>query len=86
MDTLLLPMRVSFRRILGRRGPFLADTLPLLSFQLPWQMLCHRGRRVLSLADALPPLLLEACLIAFAVPLLYRLPRCCCLYVIGSVC
>jgi hypothetical protein len=36
-------------------------------------------------ADTLSPMLLEACLVAFAVPLHCWLPMCCCLHVLGLV-
>lgn len=76
---------LQFRQILGRRGLFsskyfaaivilapLVDTLPLTLLGLPQ-------------ADTLPPLLLEARLVTFAVSLQYWLQMCCCLHVLGPV-
>jgi len=70
---------------LGTVVSSLAETLPLLSYRLPWRMVCHQGLLVLSLADTFaatavgsPPRRrrLIHC----------RLPMCCSLSIIGSVC
>ena len=84
-DALPLQLRVSFRAdtwpLWFRSIGCFATVVILASLADAWPP----SRLVLFLADTLPPLLLEARLVAITVSLHCRLPLCCCDSVIGLV-
>jgi hypothetical protein len=77
---------LQFKWILGRRGLFASGCFIVVVVPAPLaDALPPRRLSGFPRVDALPPMLLEACLVVFAVALHCWLPICCCLHVLGSV-